>query len=417
VNKNISGSPDKEHMTVDCSHSSPHYGRVYVVWFEYYASPDEPGEGLNIIWSDDGCKTWSKQVPIGNGDGFQEVKTNAKGDVFVTFTNSNDLGQEIFASTDGGKTFVKNQIPVTNQFSNYPINPDSTFDTYLYPVLKGDTSFRSFTYITYDIDLSNNRIHVVYPNYEMTYAGVNASVLYHTTSDDNGKSWSAPKMLGVSNPVHSGPQFDRFHPWVSIDKKTGEAWAMYYSSENDPNNSLAAAYRVKLSDNLQDYPEMLHPNFDPQIVETEWGPNTSPFIGDYNGSDAFDSVYIATWTENRPDNLDGEIFAYVSFPKSDGISSVGNTIVVHGNKLWLSPVYPNPVSGNIFSVSYYLPHSSQIKIEVVDAAGKSMQLLSDKFVEAGSFTETFTLKNFAAGTYFLCITTADGQGEQKISIK
>ena len=408
INTVNAGYPDKEHMTVDCSPGSPHYGRVYMVWYEFYTNTTA-GEGLNVLWSDDKCKTWtSKPTFLGTSDNFQEIKINSHGDVLLTTTDSYTTGQEIFVSTDGGKTFIKRKIPVTNGVTLYPHNKEGR------NALKGPLGFRSFSYVTFDIDLSSNRIHAVYPNYEQAPERM-ASVLYYTTSDNNGANWSVPKLLGLSNPDHSSPGFDRFHPWVTFDQKTGEAYALYYSSEQDPDNLLTAAYRVKLSDNLRDYPEMLHSNFDPTIVEAT--PQNLAFIGDYNGSDAFDSVYVGTWTENRPDFTDGEVFAYISHPKSpENSNAVSNTIVVHSDKPWISTPYPNPVTGRSISASYYVPHSTHISFELFDASGKKILLLSDKSVEEGSYTEDFSLGSIPAGTYFLRMITSTWEESRKFIV-
>ncbi|MFI5263332.1 MAG: T9SS type A sorting domain-containing protein [Candidatus Kapaibacterium sp.] len=408
VNGTNEGFPDKEHMTIDCSPTSPYHGRVYVVWYEFYSFNGQAGQGLNVVWSDDRCKTWSKPTLLGEGDDFQEIKTNAHGDVLLSFTNAGDLGQELFVSTDGGKTFDERSIPVTNGLTYYPFNDEGRQS------LKGPEGFRTFPYVTFDVDLSNNRIHLVYPNYEQTVDGP-ASVLYYTTSENNGIDWTQPQLIGLANPLHSSPGFDRFNPWVTVDQTTGEAYVLYYSSEQDPNNLFTAAYRVRLSDALTDYPESLHTTFDPTIVEATTA--NLAFIGDYNGSDAFDSVYVGSWTENRPNFTDGEVFAYVAFPKyPSGSSGVGHSIVVRSEKPWLSSPYPNPVKGSSIFLSYFLPHASQIKIELFDAGGEMISLLADKFLESGSYSEDFSVGKVAAGTYVIRMTSGDWQESRKVVV-
>jgi hypothetical protein len=411
INKSITGTTDKEHISVDCSPTSPYYGRVYVVWYEFYTDGLHTGEGLNIAWSNDKCKTWSKPVPLGQGDNFQEIKTNSKGDIFVSFTDSYSYGQELLVSTDGGKTFSQKKIPISpnTQFSLYPYNRNDVQS------LKGANGFRSFPYIAFDINLMNDRIQAVYGNYE-DVSGQMTGVLYYAMSDDNGTKWSSPQYLGISNPLHASLAFDRFHPWVSIDQKTGEAWSLYYSSEEDSQNILSAAYRMKLSDQLSDYPEMLHQLFDPTIVETS-PDNSFPFIGDYNGSDAFDSIYIATWTENRPNNSDGEVFAYITYPKAPGsLSSVGNTTVVRSNTIWLSSPYPNPVKGNTISLNYYVPYTSDISFDLLDVNGKLFKHFSENTIKNGSYTEKFDLSNIPSGTYLLRMSSESSQQTRKIIV-
>jgi len=412
ININVSGSPDKEHMCIDNSPTSPHYGRVYVVWFEFYNNPSQKGEGLNVVWSDDKCQTWSKPTILGIGDNFQEIKTNGHGDVLLSFTNSAELGQELFVSTDGGKTFVKRLIPVPNSFTLYPERNPGNGDNTL--ALKGSNGFRSFPYVAYDVDPETNKIHAVYGNYEDTPDGT-AAVLYYATSENNGVDWTTPQVVGVSNPAHSSLGFDRFHPWVSLDPITKEVSVLYYSSEQDPNNILSAPYRMKLTDAMKDLPEVLHSQFDPTIVETEGG-NQLPFIGDYNGSDAYDSIYIATWTENRKGNLDGEIYAYLSYPKPGDAGVGGNPIVIHSSKLWLSAPYPNPINGSTVSLSYYAPHSGHILFGLFDLQGKQVVALAEKNVESGSYTDQFSFGNIAAGTYYIRMSSGNESATTKIVV-
>jgi hypothetical protein len=405
INKSIPGSADKEHMTVDCSTSSPYYKRVYVTWYEFYVNGLQTGEGLCLAWSDDGCKTWSNPVRLGQGDNFQEIKTNSRGDILLAFSDSQTLGQELFVSTDGGKTFTKNGIRMNHQLSLFPVNRNGE------QALKGGNGFRSFPYIVFDVDLSIDRIHAIYGNYELTTGRRNA-VLYYVTSDNNGISWTAPKMLGSANPA-----FDRFHPWLSFDQSTGTVWGMYYSSEADPNNILSAAYRIRLTANLTYGPEMLHPLFDPTTVETS-ALSSFPFIGDYNGSDAFDSVYVATWTENHPNATDGETFAYISKNMGvEGVNAVSEPIVIHADHLWASYPYPNPLVGTTFSMSYYLPRETHLSIQLTDANGKLVKMLSDKNTGAGTFTEQFSLGQVAAGTYFIELISDTGHQMRKIVVQ
>ncbi|MEI8133638.1 MAG: T9SS type A sorting domain-containing protein [bacterium] len=408
INKTVVGAPDKEHMTIDLSPKSPYYGRVYMVWFEFYGDFTTPGEGLNICWSDDKCKTWSKPVALGTGDNFQEVKTNSKGDIFVGFSDSQGFGQEMFVSTNGGKTFTKRAIRMKNPFSLYPPNLTGR------PALKGDYGFRAFPYVAFDIDLTSDRIHCVYPNSE-SLTGDPVSVLYYTTSDDNCASWSIPKPVGVSNPKFNSLEFDRFMPWVSIDQSTGEAWAMYYSSEEDPNNAFTAAYRTKLTTDLKDFPEKLNAPFDPLIVENPTG-NDEPFIGDYLGSDAYDSIYVATWTENHPDDYDGEIFAYIRYPNPNPPSGVTPTLV-HGSKPWLSVPYPNPVSGNSFAINYFVPNESHVVLTLTDIQGNQLQAMDLGTVNAGSYHQDFPAKNLSAGIYYLQLTCGGNTLTQKVIVE
>ena len=189
---------------------------------------------------------------------------------------------------------------------------------------------------------------------------------------------------------------------------------MYYSSEHDPNNILTAAYRMRLTEGMSDYPEQMHSTFDPTVVESS--PNQLPFIGDYNGSDAYDSVYVGTWTENRPAFTDGEVYAFVSYPKQGSSNSVGKSSIVHGNSFVLSSAFPNPVKEKKFSVSYYLPQSSQVYFEIYNDVGMKVSPSDKGTLEAGAYSKEFDISGLGDGAYTLRMITSGSSSECRFAI-
>jgi hypothetical protein len=408
INNNVinPGFPDGVYIAVDNSPSSSHYKRVYAVWDQFYS--DDllfTQEGVYISWSDNQCKTWSTPKFLGAGDDYQMCKTGKNGEIYVTSSYSEGIiGQGLFVSIDGGTTFNDAALPVgLGFFSNYPMitfGPDSGAAG-----LKGDLGFPAYPYIALDVDLTTGRIHAVTGDYEAGVADEN-----YTYSDDNGTTWSVSQIIGITQQDSS----DRFDPWVSVDQKTGEVSLLYYSSESDPKNILVAPYRLLLKDPITDPPQMLSAAFDPLIVETT--DSTAPYIGDHTMSDAFDSVYIGTWTENRAGFTDADIFAYVTYPKSTK-SSVEMPIVIHSSKLWLSAPYPNPSYANNITLSYYVPHATHLVLDLFDETGKAVKHLADKFIsEESTFTEEYSLANLPSGSYIIRMMTDDGQASRKLVI-
>ncbi len=401
------GHPDGVFLSVDNSPISTHHGRVYAVWDQFFS--DDllfTQEGVTIAWSDDQCKSWSTPKFLGACDDYQMCRTGKQGEIYVSTSDSAGLGQEIFVSINGGMTFSDPALSISSSFfKSYPFftfGPDSG-----YTGLKGSLGFAAFPYIAFDVDLNTGRLHAVSGDYEGDLAD-----LYYSYSDNSGASWSTPQVVGVTEKDVTSS--DCFDPWVTVDQKTGEVYVLFYSSEPDPKNILVAPARVQLKDTIEGQPQILNSLFSPLLVEKTV--NTAPYIGDHTMSDAFDSIYAGVWTQNRPGFSDGDIFAYVSYKKSDN-SSVQTPMVIHSSTCWLSAPYPNPATGNNISLSYYVPHATRMMLDIMDISGKQLKRLTDRSIsEEGSFTEEFSLANIPAGSYILRMLTDDGQTSQKIIV-
>jgi hypothetical protein len=384
----ITAIDDKEHITVDCSHASPYYGRIYVVW--YGLADISSNVGLTINWSDDKGRSWNGDLLLTDCDNFQEVRTGSHGEIYISYTYEGDVGQGMLVSLDGGTTWDSHSV---SDFTQYPM-VSSIGRT----GLKGDNGFRGFAYTTFDVDLRTDLLHMVFGSY--LDGTQSAAALYYSTSSDKGSTWANPVPVGVPNSQSSLLYYDRFMPWVSIDQNTGAVYAMYYSSERDPGNLMTSAFRTHLSSAMDDVPQSLEiTDFDPTATGTD-ASGSFPFIGDYNGSDAFDSVYAAAWTRNRTNYSDGDIFVYVSSPLAGSTNAV-NASVVRSEGIWLSAIAPNPLHGRSASVRYYIPKQAAGEFTLYDGLGKKIAVLASGVYEEGTNAATFALPELASGNYFI----------------
>ncbi|MDP4237493.1 MAG: T9SS type A sorting domain-containing protein [Bacteroidota bacterium] len=383
-----SGHPDGVFIVADNSTASSHNGRVYAVWNQYYSDPLMfLEEGVMIAWSDDQGKRWSTPKFLGVSDDYQTCKTGKHGEVYVTCTDSLGIGHELFVSADGGSTFTTPLLPFTfNSYPQFAFGPDSG-----YTGLKGSQGFAAFPYFTLDVDLSSGRIHAIYGDFQG-----GAAILQYVYSENNGQDWSTPQFIG------SLDGFDRFDPWVSVDQKTGVAYALYYSSEADPGNILTAPYRIRLSNTLSDQPEMINAAFNPLVVEKT--DSTAPYIGDHTTSDAFDSVYAATWTQNREGAGDADVFVFVNFPKQ-GTSAVGMPVTLHSSHASLYIPYPNPSRSKTISLNYYLPDHCDVTFDLVDLSGILVRHLAGFPSQAGAHSRLFELDGIPSGCYLIRMTS------------
>jgi len=394
------GAPDGPCITVDNSPSSPHHGRVYVVWDEFFAAPDTDytDGGLYIAWSDDHCKTWSSGTLLGGTDDYQEVKTGKNGEIYVSSSDSLGIGHELFVSTDGGTTFGSpaESIAPFSSYSQFVTGFDSGFTG-----LKGAAGFLAFPYISFDVDLASNRIHLVYGDYQADVA-----TLYYLYSDNNGATWSPEE--GIQETSSS----DRFDPSVSVDQKTHEVYVTFYSSDFDTKNDSVAPYRMRVRDTAI---QMLDAGFSPYSVEAT--DSTAPYIGDHTSSDAFDSVYVGVWTQNRAGYNDGDVFAFISTAKAAVQQGVEAPFVIHSSNAWLSAPYPNPANGNSISLRYYIPHASEINFDLFDVTGRMVKHFTSLSSDEGSNSVEFDISNISSGTYLIRMTSNGSFMSQKFVIQ
>ena len=406
----ISGFEDKENICIDNNPSSPHYGRVYVVWVHFNGMLADGGAG-KISWSDDRCKSWS--TPQDFMDSiimFSEVRVGSGGEVFLSFSlppDQNEFGHHYFlVSRDGGNSFRR------INFSDFSLYPPRASD--YRPSLKGDAGFRAYPYIAHDVDLRTNQIHLVYGTWYNDNINLPAAALYYISSTDLGKTWTNPLAVGISNPEFNTLDHDRFCPWVSVNQKTGDAYCMYYSSERDSNNALISSYRAKLTGGMKEFPQPLEQSdFDPILLTKTQG---VPFIGDYQGSDTYDSVYAASWTEGRGVGNDGDVFVFIESPHHQPGVTGGVPVVIQSAKIWLSAPSPNPARTELINFSYYLPHEAIAEIALYTEGGVKIKTFAQEKLETGTYSEKYSLAGLPSGAYILRLSTPYGSAEKNVVI-
>lgn len=84
-----------------------------------------------------------------------------------------------------------------------------------------------------------------------------------------------------------------------------------------------------------------------------------------------------------------------------------------GADMQATAVYPNPFT-NAFTVSFTNSVAGEVSIQVVDMYGKSLSVLNNQRMEAGTIHYQFDASALAAGTYICRIQTAAGQETVRI---
>lgn len=395
---------DKEEICIDQSPKSPYFGRVYLIWihFELNLVTNEVISKLQLVYSDDKANSWSEPIIIEEADGqFPGVKTGNQGEIFVSFSKNSPFMHMLYVSRNGGLSFTPHEIA---EFTNFPENVTGRSS------LKGVTGFRCYPYTSFDIDLLSNTIHFVYGDW---YNDEEAAI-YYISSSDFGNNWTSPAAVGYKTSFPSGSTpHDRFFPWVTFNQKSGDALLTYYSSEHDDENKLIGAFRIKLN-GQQETSKALGNDFSASRIALQAGGST-PFLGDYIGSDVVDTVYAAAWTQGTATSADGEVYVYVGVPNHPS-TSVGPSIV-KSDRLRLASVFPNPSIGTDIHFNYYAPKATHASLVLYSTDGKRIATIWSGNILEGSGIETASVKNITLGAYILSLESPEARDEMKVVVK
>ncbi len=390
-----SGFADKECITVDNSPQSPHFGRVYLSWTQF--SRNFLTANVRLVSSDDQGNTWSSPVIVFDSlCEYSQVRTGKYGEVFVSFSSYFDTAaapRHYFAvSTNGGLSFdVKRLTP----FVDFPRG--------YWSYLKGITGPRAFPYSTFQVDLSTNRIYVVFGSWHRWPNGDSSAMLYRTYSDDVGATWRKAVPLGGSE---SSLHFDRFCPWVAYDQSSNVMSMYYYSSERDKQNILTWPYRAQLGpDGSFGEMALKDSSFDPRVCAAF---GQTAFIGDYAGSDAFKGSFAAAWTENRKGFKDGDIYASV-ITGSPGANQVKTTRL--NSQIILASVEVSPESSKL-RVNFELSSSGPATLSVYDMRGIRLMTPDLRTSDIGVNVDEIDISRLPTGSYVASLSQS-GQSQSK----
>jgi hypothetical protein len=110
-------------------------------------------------------------------------------------------------------------------------------------------------------------------------------------------------------------------------------------------------------------------------------------------------------------------FAYVADESGLGIYDCRQAVAAAALQIplpsdpTLFPAYPNPFNGRT-KISYHLPQSARLSLDVFDVLGRRAAALDHGFVPAGTYQASFSADNFASGLYIVCLS-ADGRRQQQ----
>ena len=178
-------------------------------------------------------------------------------------------------SSDGGKSWLPQDIEVANQFGGWTLNIPGINRCNGMPILEIDRS-------------GGERDGHLYINWSDQKNGKDDTDIWLVRSEDGGKTWS--NRIRVNDDV---PGKNQFFSWMDVDPITGYIYIVFYDRRayNDNNTDVYLAYSTDGG----------HTFINNKISESPFLPNDAIFFGDYNDISVYNGMVRPIWTrlENR----------------------------------------------------------------------------------------------------------------------
>jgi Neuraminidase (sialidase) len=257
---------------------------IYTSWtqFDKYGSKVETDRS-NIMFSKstDAGITWSDAIRINqksgdclDGDMTTEGAVPAAGDdgeIFVTWSFNDTIWLDI--SYDGGETWLKEDIYVSEQIGGWDIDVPGFGRVNGMPILVADHSSEK----------TNGNLYISFADQRN---GTDNTDIWIVISEDKGITWSDP--IKVNNDAGSKHQF---FTWLAIDQSDGNLYSVFYDRRNHE-DTKTDVYLAWSSDGGISFKNA-------KINDQAFTPNPKLFLGDYNNISVVKGVIAPIWTESH----------------------------------------------------------------------------------------------------------------------
>lgn len=378
---------DKEWAVVN-----PSNNEIYVTWsqFDHYGS-ENPADSSIIRFSKstDMGDTWSEAVRLSEtaGDCIDSDNTvegavptvGPEGQIYVSWAGP--AGIMFDRSTDGGNTWLENDIFVADQVGSWDQPIPGIYRCNGLPIT--------------DCDRSNGPYRgTIYVNYSDQQNGMDDTDIWLTKSTDGGNTWSNPVRVNDDLP---GRQ--QFLPWMTVDQSTGKIWFVFYDRRN--HTDLATDVFMAVSEDGGN----TFKNF--KVSEEPFIPVQTLFFGDYNNISATNDMIRPIWTRLHNEQL-------------SILTAIVDPLVIGTNDEILIPyeeqITPNPFShSTAFSFKIHKP--SIVSLSVNDMTGrKIIQLINGEQLGQGKYTKVLESEgyNLKPGVYFFMLNVDNKLTTKKV---
>jgi hypothetical protein len=344
------GLGDKPWIICDQT-AGPYSNNIYVGWRQFGST------GMRFVRSTDGGQTFSSPISLtGDQGSYVSVgasSTTSGGCVYMGCIYSNSI--RVYKSTDGGATFggavtavYGIQGPGTVCAGRFTVK--NCIRTDYFPRMAADNSFTS----------TRGNVYVTFAGNPGTS---DKADIYFSRSTDYGATWSVQTRVN-----DDATTTDQWMPCITVDKKSGRIYMMWYDSRNDPSGNLLTEMWGTYSTNGG---VSFVPNY--KISNAQFNPNNMAvgqpggenYIGDYIGNS---SVTGTTSVNTFMDSRNNSLGSYVSYGPDFAFKTGKSLISLNNNDSTAFSLAVPSVKGGFservkFSVSLdSLPGSGTIQI-------------------------------------------------------
>lgn len=398
---------DKQWMMVDRT-NSPYRGNLYCAML--HSEGDDNRVGLRTKKANNSSFDQSTLRPKSNDFAFNQfagVDIAPDGSVNMIFLGSkvgitsDDVAMYHLHSTDGGATFSSEQKISTIIHPRFSTQIAST-------TTAGILNQRVYPCPSIVIDKSSSpyrgRQYVVWSAYGTTQNNNRGFDIFLTYSDNNGATWSEPKVVNDNtNNITS----DQYYPSVAVNDN-GVLIITWYDRRNDPDNLNTEYFMTYSFDGGQTFVQ----NFSVSSQSTDFSTvglrNNGFGIGEYNQTLATKNYAIPIWADARGGA--GNLNIYAAFiPITSNITSIHSyDVSLVSEDIYLTTPYPSPSVAGDVSCHYMIKNSCSLRVDILDVTGKVIMTVYEGTAAAGNHDITFSTKTFSAGSYMCRLHTPYG---------
>lgn len=266
-------------------------GRIYTTWTQYDNYPStNPQDSAKIMlsFSDDRGLNWTPSIRIsqygGNCEGELETPIGAiptagpEQEVYVTWAYNEKIYFD--RSTDGGVSWIKNDIVVADQPGGWHPNVPGFGKASGAPVSGCDISY-------------GEHHGTIYVNWADQRNGENNTDIWISKSTDIGETWSDPMRVNDDEVVMMGKH--QCYNWMSVDPITGYIYIVFYDRRNHT-DLKTDVYMASSTDGGRTFKNE-------KISENPFEPDSDTYMGDYINISAYGGFVRPIWTSFENGNL------------------------------------------------------------------------------------------------------------------
>jgi hypothetical protein len=385
---------DKEWAIVDFT-GGPRGNWIYVTWteFDVYGSSNT-NDSSRILFArstNAGASfTGIKRLNKLGGNCVDEDYTvegavpavGPNGEIYVAWSGPMGINNfKIFfdRSTDGGNTWLENDIIAADQPGGWDLGSGSASGTGILGIYRGN----GLPVTVCDISNGPHR-GTIYINY-LDSVGTRDRDVKIVKSTNGGFNWSAPIRVNDDPPGK-----EQFFTWLTIDQTTGYLYCVYYDRRNYT-NTQTDVYMARSTDGGNTW-------VNERISASPFTPVSNIFFGDYNNISAYNGMIRPIWIRLQSGVL-SVWTAIINYPV--GIEPKSEIIPEQYN---LSYNYPNPFNPST-TIEFDIPkltgsNSQNVSVKVYDITGKLAAVIAEGNIPAGSYKYHWDASDMPSGVYF-----------------